>query len=90
MGGLEESCQVDMFSSIDDLCVGIFALLLEYCSFGWENVHIYVLFANLPSACHLDSAAVAQRMQRAVDLCAHMCAALTPYLIELGCFLKRI
>ena len=58
MGGLEESRQVGMLSSIDDLCVGIFALLLEYCSFGWENVRIYVLFANLPSACHLDSAAL--------------------------------
>ena len=78
MGGLEESRQVGMLSSIDDLCVGIFALLLADCSFGWENVRIYVLFANLPTTCHPVRAAVAQRIQRAVDLGTHMCAALTP------------
>ena len=79
MGGLEESRQIGMLSSIDDLCVGIFALLLEYCSFGLENVRIYVHFANLPSTCQLVSAATAQQMQRAGDLCAHICGALTPF-----------
>ena len=59
MGGLEESRQVGMLSSIDELCVGIFALLLAYCSFGWENVRIYVLFANLPSTCQPVRAALA-------------------------------
>ena len=78
MGGLKESRQVDMFSSIEDLCVGIFALLLAYCSFGWDNVRLYVLFANLPSTCQLARAAVAQRVQRAGALCAHVCTALTP------------
>ena len=57
-----------MRSSIGDLFVGIFALLLVYRSFGWDIVRIYVHFANLPSTCHLDSAVVAWRMQRAADL----------------------
>ena len=67
MGGLEESCQVGVHSTIDNLFVGIFALLLADCSSGWENVRIYVPFANLPSTCQPVRDALAASVLRFVE-----------------------
>ena len=73
VGGLEESGQVGMLSSIDDLFVGIFALLLAYRSVGWDIVRIYVHYVNIPSICQLARAVVAPLMLRAGGFCPHVC-----------------